>query len=102
MRQWRGLVRALALPLVAGLALVCFSTAVNELNSGQQTEQLEQMEAAIRRCCAACYATEGVYPPDLAYLQEHYGLQLDTTRYIVHYAVTAQNLMPDVVVLPKT
>ncbi len=99
MEQLKRMIRALALPAAVAAALVCFSTAVGELSGGQEAEQLRQTEAAVRRGCAACYAAEGVYPPDLAYLQAHYGLQLDTTRYIVHYSVTAQNLMPEIVVL---
>ena len=66
----------------------------------QSAERLAQLEQAVRRSCAACYAAEGVYPPDLAYLQERYGLQIDEERYLVHYSATAQNLMPDITVLP--
>ena len=47
----------------------------------------------------ACYAAEGVYPPTLSYLEEHYGLQIDEERYTVHYSAFAENLMPDITVL---
>lgn len=47
----------------------------------------------------ACYAAEGVYPPDLEYLKEHYGLQVDENQYTVRYDVFAENLMPDITVL---
>lgn len=101
MGRFKALLKTTGGALVAAAALCWFSTAVDELGSGQREESLEQAEAAVRRACVACYATEGVYPPDLDYLKEHYGLQLDTSEYIVHYHATASNLMPDIAVLPK-
>lgn len=89
----------LLLPLVVVLVLVCFATALNHLDSGRQTRSLEQLEQAVRQGCVACYAAEGVYPPSLEYLQEHYGVQIDQQRYTVHYVVFAENLMPDITVL---
>lgn len=38
-------------------------------------------------------------PPDLEYLKNHYGIQIDEQRYTVYYNRFAQNLMPDVTVL---
>jgi hypothetical protein len=49
----------------------------------------------------ACYAAEGVYPPDLDYLKEHYGLQINEERYTVFYEIFAENLMPAITVLEK-
>ena len=60
---------------------------------------LDQLETALRRGCVSCYATEGVYPPTLEYLQEHYGVQIDRRRYKVYYEVFAENLMPSITVL---
>ena len=51
---------------------------------------------------SACYAAEGIYPPNLEYLEEYYGLQIDETRYTVHYSAFAENLMPDITVLENT
>ena len=60
-----------------------------------------QLETALRRGVAACYATEGFYPPDLSYLREHYGLQIDESRYRVFYEVFAPNIMPEITVLER-
>lgn len=87
------------MPLIAAAALLCFFTAVNHLESGQNAEGKRQLEDSIRRAAAACYAAEGIYPPTLAYLEEHYGIQVDESRYTVYYDVFASNLMPDVTVL---
>ena len=47
----------------------------------------------------ACYAAEGFYPPNLDYLKDRYGLQIDEKRYTVRYTAFAENLMPDITVL---
>ncbi len=79
--------------------LVFFASALNSLDSGREAENLQQLEEALRRGCVACYASEGVYPPSLDYLEEHYGVQIDRGRYIVHYDIFAENLMPDIKVM---
>lgn len=93
------LLKGVLLPVVVVAVLVFFAAALNSLDSGREAENLEQLEEALRRGCVACYATEGVYPPDLDYLEEHYGIQIDRERYFVHYDVFAENLMPDIKVM---
>ena len=90
------LLKGLFLPILAAVFLFCFATAVNSLSNGRQEESLQQLEAALRR---ACVATEGISPPNLAYLKEHYGIQIDEDNYVVHYDIFAENLMPDITVL---
>ncbi|MCR4764513.1 MAG: hypothetical protein K5696_13385 [Lachnospiraceae bacterium] len=70
---------------------------------GQSTleRQQESLENAIHRDIIQCYALEGVYPPDLAYLQNHYGLTWDENTFFVDYEPIAANLYPDVTVLKK-
>lgn len=99
MRKLPGALPMLLLPLAAVLILVLFSTAVSNLEDGRVSEGRRQLEDSIRRSAVACYAAEGVYPPDLAYLEEHYGIQVDTRRYTVYYSIFAENLMPDITVL---
>ena len=73
--------------------------AIANLQEGQQSEGKQQLEDAVRRGAVACYAAEGIYPPNLEYLEEHYGIQVDRDRYTVAYDVFASNMMPDVTVL---
>ena len=87
--------------LIAAALLVWFFLALGNLDRGQGEQGRARLETAIRRCAVACYAAEGVYPPTLDYLTEHYGLQVDEERYDVFYHVFASNLMPDVTVLEK-
>lgn len=81
------------------LILLCFLLALTRLDAGRQAEGAAQLENAVRRCAVSCYAQEGFYPPSLAYLQEHYALQYDESRYTVHYEAVASNLMPDITVV---
>lgn len=96
------LLRALVFPALAVAALLFFNSALNNLNRDSGSENMRLLEDALRRSCVACYAAEGSYPSDLAYLKEHYGLQIDESRYIVHYQAFAENLMPDITVLENT
>jgi len=96
------LARALLLPAAVVAVLVFFSTALDSIDSGRQAENRQQLEQALRRGCVACYAAEGIYPPSVDYLKEHYGVQVDETKYIVDYTVFADNLMPDIAVLEQT
>ena len=96
---WR---RGLLLPALCVGVLLFFSTALNSLDQGQREEAQRQLEEALRRGCVACYAAEGIYPPNLDYLKERYGVQVDESRYTVFYSVFADNLMPDITVLVNT
>ena len=64
-------------------------------------EQLRLTEESLRRAVVSCYALEGRYPADLAYLKEQYGLQLNEEKYIVHYEIFAENIMPDITVIER-
>ena len=89
------------LPLLAAAVLLGFLTSLSNLEQGQSAEGKHQLEDALRRAAVACYAAEGIYPPNLDYLQEHYGIQIDASRYTVVYDVFASNLMPDITVLEQ-
>lgn len=81
------------------VVLLIFVSALSNLQEGRISEGRQQLEDAVRRSAVACYAAEGIYPPNLEYLEEHYGVQVDRERYTVMYEIFASNLMPDVTVL---
>ncbi|MBE6036617.1 MAG: hypothetical protein E7223_03195 [Clostridiales bacterium] len=93
--------RTILLPAAVLVILLCFFTALSQLEEGHRLEGKEQLETALRRAAVSCYAAEGIYPPSLSYLQEHYGLQIDEDRYLVFYEIQASNLMPEITVLEK-
>ena len=88
-------------PILAVGILLFFLVSVNNLDNGKREEGKEQLEQALKRCAVTCYATEGIYPPDVEYMKEHYGIQIDEERYLVRYEIFAENLMPDITVVEK-
>ena len=89
-------VKRVSAMLLAALAL---TAAVGRLSSDGTAEGRDRLEDAVRRAAVTCYACEGVYPPTLAYLEEHYGVQVDEDRYTVFYEAFAENLMPEITVV---
>ncbi len=81
--------------------LLWFFAALGSLESAQQSLGRTRLEDALRQASVACYAQEGFYPPNLDYLCQHYGIQVDAARYTVFYEVVAENLMPSITVLEK-
>lgn len=81
------------------VALGAFFNGLQQVRQEVAEQGKAKLEDAVRRAAVACYAAEGAYPPDVAYLIEHYGLTVDESRFIVHYDVFAENLMPDITVL---
>lgn len=100
MRKRKGL-GVLLLPVAVAAVLLLFLTGLSNLDRDRSEEGRKQLEEALRRGAVACYAAEGIYPPDLEYLKEHYGVQVDEERYAVFYEVFASNLMPDITVLER-
>ena len=88
-------------PLLLLCVLVYVLIAVGNLEQGRQAEDLQQLEQAVQRTAVACYAVEGAYPPDVAYMRAHYGLTYDDSRYAVHYELVASNLMPKIHVMVR-
>lgn len=93
--------KGMLFPVLAAAILLLFFTALGNLKEGNGEEGKKQLEQALQRCAVTCYATEGIYPPNVDYMKEHYGIQLDESKYLVRYEVFAENLMPDITVLER-
>ena len=87
--------------MVSLVVLALFLWALAHLEDGRQAEGKAQLENVLHRTAVSCYAAEGFYPPDVGYMQEHYGLQFDEKSYVVHYELTASNWMPEITVLER-
>ena len=87
--------------LLAAAVLLCFARGITRLEQDRQAEGKRQLEEALRRTAAACYASEGFYPPSVDYMRQNYGLQYNEEEYVVRYEIFASNLMPDITVLEK-
>lgn len=89
------------LPFLVGvLILILFLKGVQSVGDTTAAKQQESLETALSRSIAQCYAVEGMYPPSLSYLREHYGLTYDEDKFFVDYHSIGSNLMPEFTVLP--
>ena len=88
------------------LALVLAAVILTALMAGGSGRNLNEdgavaIRTAVQRSALQCYAVEGVYPPSLQYLEENYGLQVNTKDYYITYDAFASNLPPTVIVMSK-
>ncbi len=83
------------------MACVWFFFAISKLSKNQELYGKKQLEEAIRQAAVSCYASEGIYPPSISYLEEHYGIQIDKKHYNVFYEIYGENLIPEITVLEK-
>ena len=97
------LVKSILLPLAGFVAIVAlFNSGLSGLSQKTAYEQLESTRQAVRNATVQCYSLEGQYPPSIQYLKEHYGLQVDTEKYIIDYQQNEMgNMMPAITVLPR-
>ncbi len=93
---WRGFAVTLAVS-VALILLLAFALSGVGLRS--QSEEASALRGAVLRAVVTCYAIEGRYPGDAAYLRRHYGLTYDEGRFIVSLDAFADNILPAVSVL---
>ena len=84
---------------VCTVIIMMFLNGISDLHRGNNSEGRQNLEDGIRRAAVTCYAVEGIYPPALSYLEDRYGIQIDSDRYVVYYDIFAENLMPDITVL---
>ncbi|WP_419824493.1 hypothetical protein [Anoxybacterium hadale] len=92
--------RGLVLPVTLFLLLFLFLLfGIQNIATGSDRESLKILKDAVVRATIQCYAIEGMYPPDVAYLENKYGIVYDHNRYIVHYEIFAGNILPDITVV---
>ena len=93
---WRGL----AVPFIIFLLFWCFLViGVKQVDQVSSEEQAQLLHQALIRATISCYAVEGMYPPDVAYLEEHYGVVIDPEAFAVYYQVFASNMLPQIQVI---
>ncbi len=103
MKKGKGdFVRSLAVTLVVFALLFTASFALLDyIGTTSETAQIETVKNAVRNAVVTCYAVEGVYPQELDYLVENYGLAYDESRFLVSYEAFASNIIPEIRVSMK-
>jgi len=82
---------------VAVMGMIVFG--LRQTGEASRSEGLRILEDSIRRAVVISYAVEGRYPSSIEYIEEHYGVHIDRTKYVVHYDIFASNLLPDITVI---
>lgn len=93
--------RILFTALTAAACIVLLILFSLRVSNSARTQQAQLVRQAVLRAAVNCYATEGFYPPDLQYIIDHYGVQVDSSTFIVSYDAYADNLLPDIRVLER-
>jgi len=94
--------RSAVMPILFTLAVMGMIVfGLRQTEESSRAEGLRILEDSIRRAVLICYAVEGRYPDSIAYIEEHYGIHIDSTKYIVHYSIFASNHLPDIVVIER-
>ena len=98
-KRWLWLAAAVLLGVLLGV-VIGWGRYVSARHVAEQSASA--LKEAVLRSARQCYVVEGVYPPDLEYLEEHYGLQVNHAAYYISYDAFASNLPPDIRVIPRT
>ena len=81
------------------LIIVVFLIGISFIASTSSRDQKQVLTDAVNKDIIHCYAIEGYYPPSLAYIEEHYGLTYDKSKYLVDYVPVGDNIMPSVTIV---
>ena len=90
----------IALAVFAALIIIFCVLVMSITNKGNDRE-IDLVRTAVKNAALTCYSVEGVYPDDIEYLRENYGLAYNDERYVVFYDAFASNLMPSISVVEK-
>jgi len=80
--------------LVSIAIIFVILSGIDSYDNSFDSVETERIQAVVEKYAIQCYATEGAYPPDVFYLQEHYGLILNEEKYIYEYEAVAENIKP--------
>jgi hypothetical protein len=76
-----------------------FIRGTDEASAKADSSAAAALESAIRRAAVQCFAIEGFYPPCVSYLENHYGVIIDNSRFIAEYICVMSNSVPIISVL---
>jgi len=93
--------RSAVLPVIFTAAIVMIVTfSLNTAHESSRAEGVRILEDSLHRAVVMNYAIEGRYPESIEYIEEHFGIFIDRTRFVVHYSIFASNIFPEITVIP--
>lgn len=82
--------------------IVFFIYGISAVSNSSVVNDQEILAKAIDRDIVHCYCVEGMYPPSVKYMQDHYGLIYDEDKFIVDYEYIGSNIIPKVTIIRKS
>jgi uncharacterized protein (DUF4213/DUF364 family) len=101
-RKIRAVLRIILSVCIFTAVIFAFSLYAGKIRRNTNVKGAETLRESIRKATVECYAIEGRYPPNVKYLQDHYGIRIDRNRYNVFYEGFASNIIPDITVTENT
>ncbi len=91
--------------LFYGLLILALAFIVLFFWDSARASMEEQAAASIRSSildtAMQCCAVEGSYPMTLGYMEENYGLRVNSRDFLITYEAFASNVLPTVTVVPR-
>ncbi len=81
------------------VVIIVFLFGISFISSTSSRDSKQVLTDALNRDIIHCYAIEGYYPPSLAYIEDHYGLTYDKSKYLVDYVPVGDNIMPSLTIV---
>ena len=84
------------------IALIAvFIIGTNYIGNMGNEQGLQLTKEAAMRTAVQCYAIEGIYPPNVEYMEKNYNLSYDTSKYFIFYDIFASNIGPTIEVYER-
>lgn len=81
--------------------LFIFIGGISTISNSSVVNDKEILTEAIERDIVHCYCVEGMYPPNIKYMENHYGLTYDKDKFIIDYEYIGANIKPNVMIVQK-
>jgi len=78
-----------------------FIYGISTVSDNEMLDEKEILTNALTKDIVHCYASEGIYPPSLSYIEEHYGLIYDKDKFLISYENVGSNILPVVHIFEK-
>jgi len=94
-------IQLLVMLSISIVTLIIIFSSIDAYQSQFGNLEADRIQEVVEKYAIQCYATEGAYPPNVYYLQEHYGLILNEDKYIYEYEPVAENIKPVIQIFIK-
>ena len=88
--------KALLMAVFVAILLLVMFFGTTGISGQVGSNQAQFLTDAVRRSAVQCYALEGRFPDNVAYLEHNYGLIIDKERYAVYYESMGGNILPQI------